>query len=83
MPTALQADRPKLLSPRFADMFDATTYAALRRDRFQIHFQYLLASNHAVPYDYFAITADHQSLAQCFARIPSVTDFSMFRLFNR
>ena len=83
IPDAPHTDRPKLLSPRFADMFDAATYAALRRDRFRIHFQYLLASKHVVPYDFFAITAGHQTLAQRFAHIPSVTDFGMFRLFNR
>jgi len=80
VPSAPRPDRPKLLSPRFADMFDATTYAALRRDRFRIHFQYLMASERAVPYDFFAITAGHQTLAQRFAHIPSVTDFSLFRL---
>ncbi len=76
------ADRPKLLSPQFADMFAAPAYAALRRDRFRIHFQYLMASERAVPYDFFAITAGHQTLAQRFAALPSVTGFKGFQTFR-
>ena len=75
-------NRPKLLSPRFADMFAAPAYAALRRDRFRIHFQYLMASERAVPYDFFAITAGHQTLAERFADLPSVTGFKGFQPFN-
>ena len=82
VPAAPHADRPKLLSPRFADMFGASVYAALRRDRFRIHFQYLMASERAVPYDFFAITAGHQTLAQRFANLPSVTDFQGFQPFK-
>jgi hypothetical protein len=68
-------DRPKLLSPRFADMFDAADYAAIRRDRFRCHFQYLMASRKSVPYDYFAITAGNQTLAGRYQSMPSVTDY--------
>ena len=79
IPGVQQTDRPKLLSPRFAEMFDAATYATLRRDRFRIHFQYLMASERQVPYDFFAITAGDQTLTQRFAESPSITNFNGFR----
>ncbi|MFM9901221.1 MAG: hypothetical protein ACKVOT_09405 [Polaromonas sp.] len=82
VPAVPHPDRPKLLSPRFADMFGASAYAALRRDRFRIHFQYLMASERAVPYDFFAITAGHVTLAQRFASLPSVTGFTGFQPFK-
>lgn len=82
VPTVPHLDRPKLLSPRFADMFDLPAYTALRRDRFRIHFQYLMASERAVPYDFFAITAGHLTLAQRFADLPSVTGFKGFQPFK-
>lgn len=82
VPAVPRPDRPKLLSPRFADMFGAAAYAALRRDRFRIHFQYLMASERAVPYDFFAITAGHVTLAQRFASLPSVTGFTGFQPFK-
>ena len=80
IPGVQQTDRPKLLSPRFAEMFDAATYATLRRDRFRIHFQYLMASERRVPYDFFAITAGDQTLTERFAESPSITNFSGFRV---
>ena len=82
VPAAGHVDRPKLLSPRFADMFDASAYAVLRQDRLRIHFQYLMASERNVPYDYCAITAGDQTLAQRFASLPSVTGFDGFRPFK-
>lgn len=72
-------DRPKLLSPRFAEMFDAPAYEALRRDKFRLHFQYLAAAPKPVAYDYFRITAGAQTLADRFASHPSVTDFDRLR----
>jgi hypothetical protein len=79
---AVVADRPKLLSPRFADMFHTDDYAAIRRDRFRCHFQYLMASKKAVPFDYFAITAGNQTLADRFRSIPGVTDYKDLRGFR-
>lgn len=76
-------DRPKLLSPRFAEMFDTAAYQALRRDKFKLHFQYLCASQRPVEYDYFRITAGAQALAQRFAGSASVTDFDRLRPFGR
>lgn len=74
-------DRPKLLSPRFAEMSDPENYAAIRRDRFRCHFQYLMASQKAVQFDYFAITAGAQTLAGRFSGNPSVTDYKDLRFF--
>ena len=34
------SDRPKLLSPKFANMFAPVTYATLRKEKFRVHFQY-------------------------------------------
>lgn len=76
-------NRPKLLSPRFAEMFDAPVYSHLRRDKFRVHFQYLMASAKPVPYDYFAITAGAKTLAARFGSFQSVTDYTRFQIFRR
>ena len=73
---------PRLLNPRFAQMFDAARYQALKRDKFLIHFQYLMASECKTDYDYFAITAGAQSLADRFVDLPSVTEFADLRPFR-
>jgi hypothetical protein len=78
-PAGRLTDRPKLLSPRFAEMFDPADYQALRRDKFKLHFQYLMAARRAVEYDYFRITAGARSLADRFAGHASVTDFDRLR----
>ena len=80
---APKADRPKLLPPRFAEMFDAADYARLKKDRFRLHFQYIMASRKPVDYDYFRITAGHASLGHRFESKPSVTDYTALRAFNR
>lgn len=54
---------PRLLSPRFFQMFDAAEYAARRRDKFSLHFQYLKAGRQPAAYDYFAITAGARTLS--------------------
>ena len=51
------------MSPRFAEMFDASAHRALKRDKFKLHFQYLMATDLPVPNDYFAITAGPKPLA--------------------
>jgi len=83
LPPAPRADHPKLLSPRFAALFSPARYAEVRRDRFRLHFQYLMASELPGVYDYTAITAGPQTLKQRFASQPSVTDFTQFRRFGR
>lgn len=59
--------RPKLLSARFHTMFTPETYARILREPMRYHFQYLMASERPGAYDFFAITAGDQSLAQRFA----------------
>ncbi|WP_418318632.1 hypothetical protein [Piscinibacter sakaiensis] len=79
---AKRADFPRLLSPRFAEQFAPAAYAALRRDRLLLHFQYLMAGELPSDCDYTAITAGPLSLRERFADRPSVTDFRRFRLFG-
>ena len=49
-------------SVRFDKMFNPTTYAALRKDPFRIHFQYLMASELPVDNDFFTLTAGRSPL---------------------
>lgn len=72
---------PKLLNPRFAQLFGPTTYQALRKDKFRCHFQYLMASEQPGAYDYFAMTAGPWSLAARHAQVkgnPRFRDFQCF-----
>ena len=78
-PAARLSDRPKLLSPRFAEMFEPPAYQALRRDKFKLHFQYLAAAPRPVEFDYFRITAGSATLGARFAGHPGVTDFDRLR----
>lgn len=80
--TARRPDHPRLLSPRFAELFSTTRYAAVRRDRFRLHFQYLMTAERAGAYDFTAIIAGPMTLGERFASQPSVTDFRRFRLFG-
>ena len=73
---------PKLLSPRFAEMFEAAQYRALRKDKFRMHFQYLMASERAVDYDFYLITATDQTLSQRFAQLPGVTNYKALQPFS-
>lgn len=75
-------DRPKLLSPRFAEMFDAAGYQALRGDKLQMHFQYLRASRKRVEYDYFLITAGDLTLAERFGASQGVVGYAGLRPFG-
>jgi hypothetical protein len=74
------ADRPKLLSPRFAQMFDNEAYDALKRDKFRMHFQYLMASPVPVEYDYFRITAGARTLQDRYAGQDSTRNFNALRV---
>jgi hypothetical protein len=74
-------DHPKLLSPRFADMFEPSEYATIRKDKFRCHFQYLMASKKTSLYDYFAITAGDTTLAERFSGTNSVTGYKGLSLF--
>jgi hypothetical protein len=73
---------PKLLSPRFQTLFLPTDYQALRKKRFDLHFQYIMAGRIAGDYDYFALTAGNVSLKDRYANTPSIVDFTQFQLFR-
>jgi hypothetical protein len=86
MPAGVDPSRrwnsPKRLSARFAQMFTPARYEQLRRDKYRCHFQYLMATERPVDYDYFAITAGPTRLAARFALQKSVTDFKQFQTFG-
>jgi hypothetical protein len=77
-PVGRIADRPKLLSPRFAEMFEQTEYAALRKDKFRMHFQYLMASQRGTEFDYFAITGGAATMSHRYWEFPTVADYRRF-----
>jgi pimeloyl-ACP methyl ester carboxylesterase len=64
---------PKILSPQYAKLFTPERYAALRRNLFEMHFQYVKAGELPGTYDYFAITAGPRTLPARFAEQASVT----------
>ncbi|MFM2121051.1 MAG: hypothetical protein RL722_2519 [Pseudomonadota bacterium] len=69
------ARRPKLLNPRFAEMFSPERYRAVRRDKFEMHFLYLRAADRPSDYDYFRIVAGRHTLAHRFASRPGQTTY--------
>lgn len=74
--------RFKLLNPRFVDMFDPQEYLELKKNRFELHFQYLKAAPKGGDYSYFDITAGSQRLWDRYAHLPGVKDFSGLRPFK-
>jgi hypothetical protein len=61
--------RVTLKSPRFFKLFEASDYQRIiRKNKFRIHFQYLLSSRFTGEYDYFEMTAGRRSLAESIAR---------------
>lgn len=72
--------RPKLLSPRFAQLFTPASYRRVVRDKYRCHFQYLMSAELPGAFDYFAMTAGPLTLAQRWRDTPSVTDFRQFQL---
>lgn len=75
-------NKPKLLTPKFADMFEPSHYRALRKNKFRMHFQYLMAHDLRVDYDFFLITAANRTLATRYAHASSVDDFTALRPFH-
>lgn len=53
---------PILRSPRFFKLFDSKRYKRLRYRWYTVHFLYLMATEYAGAYDYFAMTAGPVSL---------------------
>ena len=78
-----RSNRPKLLSPRFAEMFDSASYLAIRRDKLRMHFQYLMAGSKAASYDFFAITAGASTLADRFKSEESVQRYTGLQIFGK
>lgn len=62
LPAAPPGWHPRLMSPRFHLLFGPQAYARLKRNRFQVHLQYLMAAERPGPYDLFAITAGPRTL---------------------
>ncbi|MCQ0970018.1 hypothetical protein MLD63_06210 [Paracoccus sp. TK19116] len=58
---------PLVISAAFTQTLSSERQAALRNRWFKLHFQYLCAFDRPGDYDYFAITAGPQTLAQRFA----------------
>lgn len=74
-------DHPKILSPRYPKILKPQTYAKIKRDRYRMHFQYLMAGELPGDYDYFAVTAGPLTLAERFQALPAVRGYSQFKLF--
>lgn len=74
---------PKLLSARYPKLFTAATYAAIKRDFYRAHFQYLMAAELADHYDYFLITAGDRTLPSRYADMTSVKNYDRFRTKRR
>jgi hypothetical protein len=70
LPAAPPGWHPRLVSPRFHQLFGPEAYARLKRNRFRVHLQYLMASQRAGQYDYFALTAGSQRLVERYAEAP-------------
>ena len=72
--------KPKLLSVRLFDLFTPEEFGKIRRNWYQVHFQYLMATQRAGDYDYFAITAGPHTLADRFAHRDTTRNFDRFKL---
>ena len=59
--------KPVLMSARYVKLFSPKTYAAMKRDFYRHHFQYLMAAELTGEYDYFLITGGATSLAARYA----------------
>jgi hypothetical protein len=65
-----RVQKPQTRSARFDRMLSKSAYQALLRDGFDVHFQYLMASEYPVVNDYFSITAGPMGLPQRWAQFP-------------
>lgn len=59
---AKNKNRPRSFPVRIYRMFSKERYAEILRDHLRVHLQYLMASDLAVDYDYFSITAGPRTL---------------------
>lgn len=70
---------PKLLNAKFHETIPAERLDKRTRNWMELHFQYIMATTRPGDYDYFAITAGPESLAERFAHRLSVRDFIRLR----
>lgn len=70
---------PKLLNAKFHEIMPEAEFDKSSRNWMRLHFQYIMATAKPADYDYFAITAGPQTLAERFAHRPSVRDFTRLR----
>ncbi|MGJ8536890.1 MAG: hypothetical protein ACSHW2_07030 [Parasphingopyxis sp.] len=70
---------PKLLNAKFHEIMPKAEFDRQSRNWMRLHFQYIMATAHPADYDFFAITAGPETLAQRFAHRPSVRDFTRLR----
>ncbi len=66
--------RPLQFPVRIVKMFSPEAYAAIKRDIFRVHFQYIMAGELLTDYDFFAITAGPISLAERYPEPPFSSD---------
>jgi len=59
---------PRIKVSRFFNTFTKEGYAELKKDRYKIHFQYIMAQELDGEYDYFRITAGPQTLREYFPK---------------
>ena len=69
----------KVLNPKFADMFEQDLYHKLKQDKFNLHFQYIKASDRTVAYDYFLIVAGPLTLSSRYLQQPSIKAYNGLR----
>lgn len=67
--------KPKLLSPCFYRLFSREVYLKMKRDWYRHHFQYLMSSERADEYDYFAITAGAMTLNERYQSHASIQNY--------
>jgi len=70
---------PKLLSIKLFELYSKSRFQIVRRNWFQIHFQYLSAGERLGSYDYFAIVCGGKTLADRFSERQTTSDFKRFR----
>lgn len=74
-----QRSNPKLLNAKFHEIMPKAEFDRQSRNWMRLHFQYIMATARPADYDFFAITAGSETLAQRFAHRPSVRDFTRLR----
>ncbi|MEM8696144.1 MAG: hypothetical protein AAGE05_09015 [Pseudomonadota bacterium] len=74
-----ERSNPKLLNARFHEIMPDAEFDKSSRNWMRLHFQYIMAGANPADYDYFAITAGPETLADRFAHRPSVRDFTRLR----